>query len=68
MRGIGKKILIMNIKVYLLFILSLILNTNVIAQFDSEGADEISRFKPGTLWYLDGWRPAKTDKIRKYDR
>lgn len=58
----------MKIKLSLLFILSLIIKTNLIAQYDSEGADEISRFKPGTLWYLDGWRPAKTDKIRKYDR
>ncbi len=68
MRGIGKKILIMKIKVYLLFILFLSVKSNLLAQYDSEGADEISRFKPGTFWYLDGWRPAKTDKIRKYDR
>jgi hypothetical protein len=51
-----------------IFILFLFTKLSVLAQYDSEGANEISRFKPGTLWYLDGWQPTKTDKIRKYDR
>lgn len=37
------------------------------AQYDSEG-EEISRFRPGTMWFFTGFRPAKVDKPRKYDR
>jgi hypothetical protein len=58
----------MKINAYLLFILFFFATPTVIAQYDSEGANEISRFKPGTFWYLDGIRPAKSNKIRKYDR
>ncbi len=68
MHGIGKKTCNMKTKVYCLILFFVLLKFNSIAQFDSEGEDEISRFKPGTFWYLDGWRPTKTDKIRKYDR
>ena len=66
--GIGKKTCNMKTKTYYLFILFVLIKINAQAQYDSEGSDEISRFKPGTFWYLDGWRPTKTDKIRKYDR
>jgi hypothetical protein len=58
----------MKTSTYYFFILFVFISLNALAQYDSEGADEISRFKPGTFWYLDGWRPATTDKIRKYDR
>lgn len=37
------------------------------AQFDSEG-DVASQFRPGSMWYFSGFRPAKSDKIHKYDR
>lgn len=28
----------------------------------------ISRFRPGVFWFYTGLRPAKTEKVRKYDR
>lgn len=37
------------------------------AQYDSKG-DEKSRFRPGSMWFFTGFRPAKTEKVRKYDR
>jgi hypothetical protein len=48
----------------LLAILSFSLN----AQYNSEGADLISRFRPGTMWFYTGLRPATPEKVRKYDR
>lgn len=38
------------------------------AQYDGEGADEISRFRPGSMWFMTGFRPAAPEKVRKYDR
>lgn len=38
------------------------------AQFDGEGADEISRFRPGSLWFFSGFNPYEEGKLRKYDR
>lgn len=38
------------------------------AQYNSEGANLISRFKPGSMWYFTGFRPAELEKVRKYDR
>ncbi len=38
-----------------------------LAQYDSEGANK-SRFRPGLFWFLTGYRPAKIEKVRKYDR
>ncbi|MBL1279817.1 MAG: hypothetical protein COA33_006080 [Fluviicola sp.] len=38
------------------------------AQYDGKGEDEISRFRPGFMWFFTGVRPAKTEKVRKYDR
>ncbi|HIP32604.1 MAG TPA: hypothetical protein EYG86_07580 [Crocinitomicaceae bacterium] len=38
------------------------------AQYDGQGEDEISRFRPGFMWFYTGVRPAKTEKTRKYDR
>lgn len=37
------------------------------SQFDSKG-EVRSRFRPGTMWYFTGLKPAKVDKVRKYDR
>lgn len=37
------------------------------AQYDSKG-DEPSLFRPGFMWYYTGIRPAKTERLRKYDR
>ena len=38
------------------------------AQFDSKGDSIQSRFRPGTMWFFTGWRPASVEKVRKYDR
>ncbi|MFT5778991.1 MAG: hypothetical protein ACI837_001948 [Crocinitomicaceae bacterium] len=38
------------------------------AQYDSKGENEVSRFRPGFMWYFTGIKPAKEDKVRKYDR
>lgn len=38
------------------------------AQYDSKGDDEISRFRPGSMWFFTGFRPATPEKVRKYDR
>ena len=38
------------------------------AQYDSKDEDEISRFRPGFMWFYTGLRPAKVEKVRKYDR
>jgi hypothetical protein len=37
-------------------------------QYDSEGADLISRFHPGSMWFYTGIRPTTAEKVRKYDR
>ena len=37
-------------------------------QYDGEGSDEISRFRPGTMWFMTGLGPAKPERVRKYDR
>jgi hypothetical protein len=37
-------------------------------QYDSKGENEVSRFRPGTMWFFTGMRPAKIEKTRKYDR
>jgi hypothetical protein len=37
-------------------------------QYNSEGPDLISRFRPGTFWFYTGFRPATPEKVRKYDR
>ena len=41
---------------------------NLSAQYDSQGEDEVSRFRPGFMWFYTGLRPAKLEKVRKYDR
>ena len=45
-----------------------LIGLSLFGQYDSKGADEISRFRPGTMWFFTGMRPAKTEKVRKYDR
>ena len=30
--------------------------------------DLISRYRPGTMWFFTGFRPAKAEKVTKYDR
>ena len=37
------------------------------AQYDSKG-EEQSRFRPGFMWFYTGLRPAKVEKVRRYDR
>ena len=37
------------------------------SQYNSKG-DTPSMFRPGFMWYYTGIRPAKVEKVRKYDR
>ena len=37
------------------------------AQYDSKG-ETPSMFRPGFMWYFTGIRPAKEERVRKYDR
>jgi len=41
---------------------------NSFSQYDGEGENEISRFRPGFMWFYTGLRPGKPEKARKYDR
>ena len=38
------------------------------SQYDGKGEDEVSRFRPGAMWFFTGVRPAKPEKQSKYDR
>ena len=38
------------------------------SQYDGQGVDEVSRFRPGAMWFFTGLRPAKQEKQSKYDR
>jgi hypothetical protein len=40
----------------------------VYAQYDGQDSLVASRYRPGFMWFNTGWRPAKVDKPRKYDR
>lgn len=55
------------IKNSLLLLLCLI-SFSLAAQYDSKGENETSRFRPGAMWFYTGIRPAKVEKVRKYDR
>ena len=51
-----------------LVLLGFILLANVgFSQYNSEG-ELTSRFRAGFMWFYTGLRPAKVDKVRKYDR
>jgi hypothetical protein len=45
----------------------LLLSIRSWGQYNSEG-DLISRFRPGTMWFYTGLRPAELEKVRRYDR
>ena len=34
------------------------------AQYDGKGENEVSRFRPGFIWYFTGLKPAKVEKVR----
>ncbi len=54
------------LQIIFLFIVLISMNTN--AQYDSKGPNETSRFRPGIMWHYTGINPARTEKVRKYDR
>ena len=66
MRGTGRKNEEMN-KLVLLLGFAL-LATIGHSQYDSKGKYRATRFRAGIMWFYTGLRPAKEDKIRKYDR
>ncbi len=49
-------------------LLCCLLTFSLSAQYDSKGENEVSRFRPGVMWFYTGIRPAKVEKVRKYDR
>lgn len=51
-----------------LIILVCFISLTSFSQYDGKGEDEISRFRPGTMWFFTGFRPAKPGKPSKYDR
>jgi hypothetical protein len=55
-------------KTFFIVFLFLGLSTSAFSQYDGFGTDEISRFRPGSMWFFTGFRPAETEKVRKYDR
>lgn len=55
------------IKRYILIFFTL-LSTVSLAQYDGKGNNEISRFRPGVMWFSHGWKKAGIQKMRKYDR
>lgn len=52
----------------ILYFLLLFFSSAALGQYDSQGDNEISRFRPGAFWFFTGIRPAKMEKVRKYDR
>ncbi len=52
----------------IIFIVTCCLAFGLNAQYDGKGANEISRFRPGFMWIYTGLRPAKEERITKYDR
>lgn len=38
------------------------------AQPHNKDSARYSDFRPGLFWFLTGWRPARPEKLRKYDR
>ena len=52
----------------LTLIFVLLIGFSSFGQYDSKGEDEISRFRPGVMWFFSGYRPAKPERINKFDR
>lgn len=57
----------MKTKNSILLTICLLTATVANAQYNSRG-DTLSLFRPGFMWYYTGIRPAKTERLRKYDR
>lgn len=55
----------MRTKLLILFAIATV--SNAFGQYDSKGEFR-SRFRPGVMWFYTGIRPAKEEKLRKYDR
>lgn len=51
----------------LLIFLAVLTASSAFGQYDSKG-ELRSRFRAGFMWYYTGLRPAKVEKVRKYDR
>ena len=54
-------------KLFIIVILSTF-STFSFGQYDGKGEDEISRFRPGFMWFFHGWKAEEIQKMRKYDR
>lgn len=64
MLGNGNKIIAMKSSLVVIFIL---INSIAFGQYNAEDS-MISRFRPGTMWWYTGLKPAIPEKVRKYDR
>lgn len=61
----------MGFKLKILFTLVAFLSMfhiDAFAQPHNKDSLKYSDFRPGLLWFATGWRPAKPEKLRKYDR
>ncbi len=50
------------------FIFLVLLAYSGFGQYDGKGKYEMSRFRPGIMWYYEGITPARPGMTRKYDR
>lgn len=53
---------------FLALIVLVVGSFTVMAQDPAAEPGLISRFRPGVMWFFTGYRPATTEKVRKYDR
>ena len=50
------------------FIYTFIVAFSSFSQYDGKEANEVSTFRPGSMWFYSGLRPSKVNKAHKYDR
>ncbi|MFN5910748.1 MAG: hypothetical protein ACK45H_05380 [Bacteroidota bacterium] len=55
-------------KLVTILVFIMLCSSGLFAQNIRPEAHEISRFRPGTMWFFTGLRPAQAEKVRKYDR
>jgi hypothetical protein len=51
-----------------MILLVLMINQSSVAQYEESRKDLKSRFRPGMLWFYNGFRPYEAKMLRKYDR
>lgn len=56
------------VRIILIFTLTSIASFSSFSQYNEKGVKEVSRFRPGSMWFYSGLRPSKINKAHKYDR